>query len=412
MTTELNKINENLRLIQADLNRRFRKRETVVETMIASMLAGELVLLIGPRGEAKTAIVEALSGYISDGTHFSVGLAKSSTPDDILGGVDVVALQSGVYRRNVEGFLPRATTFLLDEGFKANNPTLQSLLRVLSEREFQGETLPCLFGAIASNELPPELRGQKNGKTTDLGPFEDSLLAFFDRFFHKIEVEALQSGTSDWEDVVFGAVSESVASVRVTVDEIRRAQAAVFGVSLPEPVKAAIRKIAGDLARESIHVSTRTWRKAMHVLRAHAFLDGRSEVRRSDLRWLSFAFWTTPDQRRRISEIVSASGSPELGEALSLELEVSEIMHFYGSKGLIIKPTGEIEFSQTPVSGLSSVSVQEPLTIQLKSHLTTLRQLETTADPEDAPEIRRVIGYVETMRSQVVDDMLKRLRSI
>lgn len=410
--TDNNKTRIALRKIQTDLNRRFRKRETVVETMIASMLAGELVLLIGPRGEAKTAIVEALSGYISDGTHFSVGLAKSSTPDDILGGVDVVALQSGVYRRNVDGFLPKATTFLLDEGFKANNPTLQSLLRVLSEREFQGESLPCLFGAIASNELPPELRGQKNGKTTDLGPFEDSLLAFFDRFFHKIEVEALQSGTSDWEDVVFGNVSDSADSVRVTVDEIRSAQRAVFGVKLPEAVRASIRRIAGELTRESIHVSTRTWRKAMHVLRAHAWLDSRDEVRRSDLRWLSNAFWTTPDQRRRISEIISGSGSPELGEAISLEMEVSELMHFYGAKGLTIKPTGEIEFSMTPVSGLSSAAVQEPLTILLKSHLTTLRQLETTADPEDASEIRRVIEYVEDSRTQVVDDMLKRLRSL
>jgi hypothetical protein len=66
----------------------------------------------------------------------------------------------------------------------------------------------------------------------------------------------------------------------------------------------------------------------------------------------------------------------------------------------------------TPVSGLSSVAVQEPLTILLKSHLTTLRQLETTADPEDGSEMRRVIEYVEDSRTQVVDDMLKRLRSL
>ena len=150
----------------------------------------------------------------------------------------------------------------------------------------------------------------------------------------------------------------------------------------------------------------------MHVLRAHAWLDSRDEVRRTDLRWLAQAFWTTPDQRRRILEIVSVSGSPELGEALSLELEVSEMMHFYQSKGLVIKPTGEVEFSQTPVSKLSSVSVQEPLTILLKSHLTTLRQLETTAGSEDASEMRRIIEYVESSRSQVVDDMLKRLRSL
>jgi MoxR-like ATPase len=398
--------------ISIDLNARFRQRWEVIECMLASMLAGELVLLLGPRGEAKTAIVEALAEYINGGQHFSVGLAKSSTPDDILGGVDVVALQAGTYRRNVNGFLPTATTFLLDEGFKSNNPTLQALLRVLSEREFQGVKIPALFGAIASNELPPELRGQKNGKSTDLGPFEDSLLAFFDRFFHKLEVLPLEAGSADWDNVIFGAVSETRnPKLFVTPAEIRDLQEAVKKVVIPESVQGSIRQLAISLAdaKTNVHVSTRTWRKAIRVLQAHAMLAGRMEVKRSDLRWLEYALWTTPDQKAVIRSAISSIGSPELKEALATENKVAELFSAYKRQYLQNNQNGLV-IMDSPVSNLSHVAAQEPFILALKTLGTELLQMDTP--DEDKAEVNRIMQFIETCRKAVMADMLQRLKAL
>lgn len=398
--------------ISSDLNARFRQRTEVVECMLASMLAGELVLLLGPRGEAKTAIVEALAEYINGGQHFSVGLAKSSTPDDILGGVDVVALQAGTYRRNVNGFLPTATTFLLDEGFKSNNPTLQALLRVLSEREFQGVKIPALFGAIASNELPPELRGQKNGKSTDLGPFEDSLLAFFDRFFHKLEVLPLEAGSADWDNVIFGAVSETRnPKLFVTPAEIIDLQEAVKKVVIPESVQGSIRQLAISLAdtKTNVHVSTRTWRKAIRVLQAHAMLAGRTEVKRSDLRWLEFALWTTPDQKAVIRSAISSIGSPELKEALATENKVAELFSAYKRQYLQNNQNGLV-IMDSPVSNLSHVAAQEPFILALKTLGSELLQMDTP--DEDKAEVNRIMQFIETCRKSVMADMLQRLKAL
>ena len=398
--------------IVAELNGRFRQRTDVIECMLASMLAGELVLLLGPRGEAKTAIVEALAEYVNGGQHFSVGLAKSSTPDDILGGVDVVALQAGTYRRNVDGFLPTSTTFLLDEGFKSNNPTLQALLRVLSEREFQGLKIPALFGAIASNELPPELRGQKQGKSTDLGPFEDSLLAFFDRFFHKLEVLPLEAGSADWDSVIFGAVSETRnPKLFVTPAEIRDLQEQVKKVVIPESVQGSIRQLAISLAdtKTNVHVSTRTWRKAIKMLQAHAMLAGRTEVKRSDLRWLEFALWTTPDQKSVIRSAISSIGSPELKEALATENKVAELFSAYKRQYLQNNQNGLV-ICDSPVSNLSHVAAQEPFILALKTLGNELLQMDTP--DEDKQEVSRILVFVETCRKAVMADMLQRLKAL
>lgn len=395
--------------IRADLNKRFRMREDVIGAMLASMLAGELMLLLGLRGEAKTAIVEALAGYISDGKHFSVGLAKSSTPDDVLGGVDVVALQNGTYRRNTTGFLPEATTFLLDEGFKSNNPTLQALLRVLSEREFQGQKIPALFGALASNELPAELRGQKNGKAADLGPFEDSLLAFFDRFFHKLDVQPLAPGSSNWDDVVFGAASDAASAVRVTADEIRDLQRLVGSVALGVSLQDSVRSVAQKLATEKVHVSTRTWRKAVRMLRAHALLDGRMTVRKSDLRWLEHALWTTPDQRQTIREIVTSAGSREVAEALAIEVKAAEFMTAFADRRLAVSSSGDLYISPTPVSQLAAASANEPLAAWLKHQSGELQQL---AAKDDDGENKRVQGFVDAKRGEVIDSIMRRLKQI
>jgi hypothetical protein len=288
---------------------------------------------------------------------------------------------------------------------------------VLSEREFQGAKIPALFGAIASNELPAELRGQKDGKATDLGPFEDSLLAFFDRFFHKLEVTPLPCGSADWDSVVFGSVSDASAPVRVTTAQIRVAQSYVDSVTIPEGVQKAVRAFAqalsngvGSKNNVPVHVSTRTWRKAMRMLRAHALLDGRTEVKRADLKWLEHAFWTTPDQRAVIRECVFSVGSPEVNEAMVVEAKVAEFMAAYANRRLQVNQNGEIVTTPSPVSQLASAAVAEPLVTWLKRQENEMRQLAAKAD--DEPEIKRVLAEVGAHRASVTEDLVRKLKSL
>lgn len=103
--------------------------------------------------------------------HFEYLVTRFTTPEELLGPVNIEALlSSALYLRQTRSLLPRAEIVFLDEVFKANSAILNALLSIMNERLFHNAGVPwsvnmiMLFGA--SNEPPQE---------ADLG-------AFFDRF--------------------------------------------------------------------------------------------------------------------------------------------------------------------------------------------------------------------------------------
>ena len=407
-----------------DANARYRASEEVFALMAASMLARENIILIGPPGCGKTGRVEALAGYIRDGKHVSIGLCKSSTDSDLYGGPDVPHLVgTGGYRRNTNGFLPTATTALLDEAFKAEGNLLQSGLRLFSEREFEGKEIPLLWAAIASNELPPELRGATNGIPADLGPLEESLLAFFDRFFYTVMVAPLEAGTQDWNEVVFGGVSRRAdPTVGVTTAEVRALQAAVPLVSIPESVAAAIRELAVNLpmglegvADSQVTVSPRTWVKAIHVLKAHALLGRRSEVRLSDLRHLEHAFWITPDQRSVIAAQIGRVLSNKMSEADSSRRRSLDYQKAWALNMLIsdsdspdlVSVVSHTLAKDDPRAATAEEKLIEFCVREEAAHTNSLED----AEGDDADAIKEAIRIIKDLRTRVSMSVATKLKS-
>jgi MoxR-like ATPase len=140
------------------------------------VLAGEHVLLLGPPGTAKSALVRAIAQAFG-GTYFERLLTKFSTPEELFGPISLKALEQDRYQRVTAGKLPEAEFAFVDEVFKANSAILNSLLTAMNERLFHNDGAPtqmplvALFGA--SNELP-------EGK---------ELEALFDRFLLRFDVQ-------------------------------------------------------------------------------------------------------------------------------------------------------------------------------------------------------------------------------
>jgi MoxR-like ATPase len=118
-----------------------------------------------PQGES------AAPGRAGDDRYFEYLVTRFTTPEEILGPVNIdVLLRHSRHFRQTKGLMPRAEIVFLDEVFKANSAILNALLSIINERVFHNAGRPWMVNLVmlfaASNEPPQE---------EDLG-------AFFDRF--------------------------------------------------------------------------------------------------------------------------------------------------------------------------------------------------------------------------------------
>src|SRR5688500_19673332 len=108
------------------LNAHFLDKQEIIRLLVISAIAGEHMVLIGPPGTAKSALIRAFARLI-DARYFEYLLTRFSEPNELFGPVDIQSFRSGSYRRVVNGMLPEAEIVFLDEAFKANSAIQNSL---------------------------------------------------------------------------------------------------------------------------------------------------------------------------------------------------------------------------------------------------------------------------------------------
>ncbi len=162
------------------LSGEFVERRSVLELMAVAMAANEPMLLLGPPGTAKTAVITKFCKGLGLGEtdYFEYMITAFTEPSEILGPVDIKALrEEGDYRRMLEGKIADARIVFLDEIFNGNSAILNTLLTIMNERKvYQGGTvlkLEALAGFFAA---------------TNRIPRKSELAALKDRFVIKIHL--------------------------------------------------------------------------------------------------------------------------------------------------------------------------------------------------------------------------------
>src|SRR3954471_10876405 len=177
---EVLRVGQRLRDVARDLDQRYLDKSELVRMLLITLVAGEHMLIVGPPGTAKSALVRHLARLI-DARYFEYLLTRFSEPNEIFGPVDIKAFREGSYVRRVEAMLPEAEIVFLDEIFKSNSAILNSLLSILNERQF--------FTGSASIKVP---LCSLYGATNEV-PNDDALGAIFDRFLVRTLSENLDS---------------------------------------------------------------------------------------------------------------------------------------------------------------------------------------------------------------------------
>src|SRR5919201_199683 len=111
---ELARLAHQLREVARALDERFLDKAEIVRLLLVTLVAGEHMLIVGPPGTAKSALVRQLARLV-DARYFEYLLTRFSEPNEIFGPIDIKAFREGTYVRRVESMLPDADLVFLDE---------------------------------------------------------------------------------------------------------------------------------------------------------------------------------------------------------------------------------------------------------------------------------------------------------
>jgi MoxR-like ATPase len=281
------------------LGSHFLDKQEIIRLMLVSAIAGEHMVIVGPPGTAKSAMVNMFAKLV-DARYFEYLLTRFTEPNELFGPVDIAAFREGKYTRRIEHMLPSAEIVFLDEIFKSSSAILNSLLHVINERKFaNGPNLiqvPLISLFAASNEVPND----------------EGLGAMFDRFLLRVLSdnldsyhfgELMQKGIALEVQRMTGRGSElkpilSARELRTLHQSFDRFM--VF----PDDFLAKYKGLIFQIRSEGVTVSDRRAVKLLKLFAASAVFDGRTRVHDGDFFVLRH-IWNNLDQVELLAEIVN-----------------------------------------------------------------------------------------------------------
>ncbi|MBI4508998.1 MAG: AAA family ATPase [Deltaproteobacteria bacterium] len=279
------------------LDSKFLDKQEIIRLLIISAVAGEHLVIIGPPGTAKSALIRTFARLV-DARYFEYLLTRFTEPNEIFGPVDIKQFREGSFARRTEGMLPEGEIVFLDEVFKSNSAILNSLLTIMNERrlaiggEVRRVPLISLFGA--SNEVPND----------------ENLAAIFDRFLLRVVSENLDS--YHFHNLVARGIENEVRAFRegdlhpvirsADLHAIHQSFSGLLGFS--EDFLAKYKGLIFQIRSEGISVSDRRVVKLLKLFAASALFDGRSQACDGDFFVLKH-IWNHLEQVPLLEEIVN-----------------------------------------------------------------------------------------------------------
>jgi MoxR-like ATPase len=285
-----------MRLLVRSLQRDFIGREEAIDLLILAAVAGEPLLLLGPPGVGKTALIKAFASRIGlpQEAVFEYLITRFTEPSELIGPVDLHALREGQYRRRTQGKLPCAKLAFLDEIFKANSAILNTLLSILNERRFyqdgRAEPVEIEIFLAASNQLAddPELEALRDRFLLKV-ELREVKREHFARLLHQgtrqeLERRLSRKPQAQFDLSVFLQIREHLDDGLLAILDADRDDPL-----FPKAMRSLFERLVISLDNEGYaRISDRATVKLYRLIRTHAFLLGRGEVQHEDLFLLAY----------------------------------------------------------------------------------------------------------------------------
>lgn len=350
-------LNEKMHNVMEDINREIAEREELVHMIALALLTRKNLFVLGDTGQAKSYAIDMFRARITDAKQFNIVMSKQTTAEELFGRLDLSSIIPGnvshsllaedetyqkmaahvkrlmeqaaditdgnayraldeyqqkmeTYQKALaqikggkpeyitEGKIPDSHICFLDEIFKSGGAILNTLLQALNERRYTNEgvskNIPVISFFSASNEIP-NFKDKEN----------ENLKPLYDRFDLKVVTEYI----SDHDNRMTALKNKqksavSLAAEHITLEELAEMQEEVRNVKIPEQINELADCILCELRGKGIHISDRTYLNYGSIVQAEAWLNGRNEVIKEDMKVLVNYFWNEPEERVKIREII------------------------------------------------------------------------------------------------------------
>lgn len=304
------------------------EREETIKLCLLAALSGESVFLLGPPGIAKSLIAKRLIQAFESNSYFEYLMTRFSTPEEVFGPLSIQELKdNGRYVRLTDGYLPTSQIVFLDEIWKAGPAILNTLLTVVNEKTFKNgndiENVPMRLLIAASNELPNENSG---------------LEALYDRLLVRVFVNRIQNKQNFRSMLTVGTEQEAKVPQELAIkdeeyfqwlaelDQLELSEATFEQLYYIKSIIESKEKQASvSVNGESdLYISDRRWKKAVKLLKASAYFNGRDAINALDLLLLQDCLWNSPQSRLIIRECLADFATEQAYQQRALQTQIEQ----------------------------------------------------------------------------------------
>jgi len=305
--------------LEQELNSAVLERNDIIHHSIISFLAKQHVFLLGVPGTGKSYMAkkfaEAFDYIGKDGSkpYFQIQLSGGTEKPEIFGQVSLSQLKQDVLWYESDDYLPNARVFLIDEITRANKLALDSILEPINERTYKNG------GKVHKSAI------EFGFATSNFKFNSEHFTALADRFVSWFEIQGLSpEGRSLLRRK---KVNKVPITVKFTESEVVEARTEAMAVTLSDKADALIGVIRDTLADEhAIKISDRKEEALCDIIRAEAWVNGRTEAIEEDVIASIPCFWVDPDHKQTVTSVIRNLCNPQLEVIEEIKLNALTIL--------------------------------------------------------------------------------------
>lgn len=248
-------------------------RSDLVRALLLAVFSRSHLLIEGEPGTAKTYVVRKFIEHLSpELSRFKILLTKDTVSDAVIGPVHLGDLRAkSIFRYNTTNMLPEAEFAMLEEVYRARGTVLDSMLTVLNERIFMnaGQEIECpLCSAFGTtNFVSKDSEGE----------------AFLDRWAIHFKVDPIPA---EMREKLFCIPTRSLEALsKLTRNHLIKAKKTQ--IKVPGNVLDFYLELVSSLENAKSlftrKITDRRLADTMKLIKAEAFMHGRSEVEIADV---------------------------------------------------------------------------------------------------------------------------------